>query len=65
MSIAEPGVLHLSGGLKKDISDADLIHHFERFGRVKDVMTRVKETTFTSKVLGTRETKEMNIEGRV
>jgi DNA polymerase delta subunit 1 len=28
-------------------------------------MTRIKDTTFTSKMLGTRETKEINIEGRV
>ena len=41
------------------------MENYAYFGRVKDVMTRVKETTFTSKVLGTRETKEMNIEGRV
>ena len=39
--------------------------NYAYFGRVKDVVTRVKETTFTSKVLGTRETKEMNIEGRI
>jgi DNA polymerase delta subunit 1 len=28
-------------------------------------MTKVKETTFTSKTLGTRETKDINIEGRI
>lgn len=41
------------------------MQNYAYFGRVKDVITRVKETTFTSKVLGTRETKEMNIEGRI
>lgn len=39
--------------------------NFPFFGRVKDVSTKVKETTFTSKVMGTRETKEINIEGRI
>jgi DNA polymerase delta subunit 1 len=39
--------------------------NFPFFGRVKEVATKVKETTFTSKMLGTRETKEINIEGRV
>jgi DNA polymerase delta subunit 1 len=39
--------------------------NFPFFGRVKDVCTKVKETTFTSKVMGTRETKEINIEGRI
>ena len=41
------------------------MQNFAYLGRVKDMLTRVKETTFTSKVLGTRETKEMNIEGRI
>ena len=36
-----PCALHLSG-LKKDITDRDLIQHFERFGRVKSVRQSVK-----------------------
>lgn len=35
------------------------------FGRIKDLITKVKDTVFTSKVLGTRETKDINIEGRI
>jgi len=35
------------------------------FGRVKDVLSKVKETTFTSRHLGTRDCKDINIEGRV
>lgn len=38
---------------------------FAMFGRVRDSSTRVKDTTFTSRMLGTRETKEINIEGRI
>jgi DNA polymerase delta subunit 1 len=41
------------------------LQNFSQIGRVKNIITRVKETTFTSKMLGTRETKEMNIEGRI
>ena len=37
----EPCALHLSG-LKKGISDRDLIQHFERYGRVKSVEQSVK-----------------------
>ena len=38
---------------------------FPFLGRVKEVKTGYKETTFTSRVLGTRETKEINLEGRI
>jgi DNA polymerase delta subunit 1 len=38
---------------------------FPFIGRLKDVKTAFKETTFTSRVLGTRETKEINLEGRI
>ena len=41
------------------------LNSFSYLGRVKDVITRFKETTFTSRVLGTRETKEINLEGRI
>ena len=39
--------------------------NFPYFGRIKEKSTVVKETVFQSKVLGTRETKDINIEGRV
>lgn len=38
---------------------------YSKFGRIKNVFTKVKDSTFTSKTLGTRETKDINIEGRV
>ena len=41
------------------------LQNFSQLGRVKNMITRVKDTTFSSKVLGTRETKEINIEGRI
>lgn len=41
------------------------IHQYAKFGRVNDIMTKVKDSTFSSKSLGTRETKDINIEGRV
>ena len=37
---------------------------FPYIGRLKDVKTTFKDTTFTSRALGTRETKEINLEGR-
>ena len=38
---------------------------YAKFGRIIETLTKVKDTTFTSKTLGTRETKDINIEGRV
>lgn len=38
---------------------------YPKFGRIKEVFTKVKDSTFTSKTLGTRETKDINIEGRI
>ena len=46
-------------------AEALKIPDYPRFGRVNDIMTKVKDTTFTSKSMGTRETKDINIEGRV
>ncbi|TNV85757.1 hypothetical protein FGO68_gene3112 [Halteria grandinella] len=46
-------------------ADALSLQQYARFGRVQDVLTKVKDSTFTSKSLGTRETKDINIEGRV
>lgn len=41
------------------------LNDYPKFGRIKDVLTKCKDTTFTSKVLGTRETKDINIDGRI
>ena len=38
---------------------------FARFSRVKDSMSKIKQSTLSSKALGTRDTKDINIEGRV
>ena len=35
------------------------------FGRVKDIPTRIRDAVVNSKAMGNRETKEINIEGRV
>lgn len=35
------------------------------FGRVSDAYSKIKNNTFSSKALGTRDTKDINIEGRV
>jgi len=39
--------------------------NFPYIGRIKETKTGFKETTFHSRVLGTRETKEINLEGRI
>ncbi len=46
-------------------ADALKLSEYGKFGRIKSILTRVKDTTFTSKTLGTRETKDINIEGRI
>lgn len=38
---------------------------FPYFGRVRDIPTRVKESMVQSKSLGMRETKDINLEGRI
>ena len=38
---------------------------YAMFGRVSETYSRIKNNTFSSKALGTRETKDINIEGRV
>ena len=38
---------------------------FAMFGRVHGTYSKIKNNTFSSKALGTRETKDINIEGRV
>ena len=46
-------------------ADTLKISDYGKFGRIKSILTKVKDTTFTSKTLGTRETKDINIEGRI
>ncbi len=41
------------------------IPEYGKLGRVRSILTKVKDSTFTSKAMGTRETKDINIEGRV
>ena len=41
------------------------IKNYPTFSRVTDALSRIKNCTFSSNALGTRETKEINIEGRV
>lgn len=45
--------------------DALKIPSFPYFGRVKDVATKIRDTMVQSKAMGIRETKDINIEGRV
>ena len=35
------------------------------FGRMLNTVSRVKDSTFSSKAFGTRDSKEINIEGRI
>jgi DNA polymerase delta subunit 1 len=46
-------------------ADALGMQQYGKFGRVIDTITKVRDSTFISKSLGTRETKDINIEGRV
>lgn len=39
--------------------------NYPKFGRIKNAISKVKSNTFTSKALGTRDTKDINIEGRI
>ncbi len=49
------------------INRAAALHmtNYPQFGRMSDCLSKIKSNTFSSKALGTRETKEINIEGRV
>ena len=38
---------------------------YAKFSRINDSLSKIKSNTFSSKALGTRETKDINIEGRV
>ncbi|XP_039267108.2 DNA polymerase delta catalytic subunit-like [Styela clava] len=46
-------------------SQALKVKEFAYFGRIKNVQSKVRETRFQSKQMGSRETKHVNIEGRV
>ncbi len=46
-------------------AEALKIPEYAKLGRVCSILTKVKDSTFTSKAMGTRETKDINIEGRV
>lgn len=41
------------------------ISRFPFFGRIQGVQTQAKDTTFSSKAYGTRESKQVNLEGRL
>jgi DNA polymerase delta subunit 1 len=41
------------------------LRRFPYMGRIKDSLTSIKDTTFQSKAQGLRETKEINMEGRI
>ncbi|KAI9090938.1 DNA polymerase family B-domain-containing protein [Phlyctochytrium arcticum] len=41
------------------------VHNFPFLGRIKDVRTQAKDSRFSSKGLGTRETKQINLDGRL
>lgn len=38
---------------------------YAQFSRLKGSVSRIKQATFSSKAIGTRDTKDINIEGRV
>ena len=46
-------------------AEALKIPEFAKLGRIRSILTKVRDSTFTSKAMGTRETKDINIEGRV
>ncbi|CDW90396.1 dna polymerase delta catalytic subunit-like [Stylonychia lemnae] len=41
------------------------MNKYAKFSRILDSVSKIKSNTFSSKALGTRETKDINIEGRV
>ena len=49
------------------INRATALHmnNYAAFGRVTGYYSKIKSNTFSSKALGTRETKDINIEGRI
>ncbi len=41
------------------------LQNYGMFGRSKGILSKIKNSTFQSKVMGNRETKEINIDGRI
>jgi DNA polymerase delta subunit 1 len=41
------------------------VSHFPSFSRVQNTLSKIKPTTFSSSALGTRDSKEINMEGRI
>lgn len=41
------------------------IMNFAKFSKLKNSISKIKQATLSSKALGTRDTKDINIEGRI
>lgn len=41
------------------------MNQYSSFGRLKDTYSKIKEQTLNIKAIGTRESKDVNIEGRI
>lgn len=41
------------------------VSNFPSFSRVQNTLSKIKTTTFSSSALGTRDSKEINMEGRI
>jgi DNA polymerase delta subunit 1 len=48
-----------------DRADALKVKSFPYLGRIKGILTRAKDTQFSSKAFGTRNSKAINIDGRI
>ena len=48
-----------------DRANALQMNHYSSFGRLKDTYSKIKEQTLNIKAIGTRESKDVNIEGRI
>jgi len=48
-----------------DRAEALRIERYALFSKVKGMISKIKSATFSSKALGTRDNKEINIEGRI
>jgi DNA polymerase delta subunit 1 len=46
-------------------AEALFMNKFAYFGRVTETLSKIKNNTFSSKAYGTRETKDINMEGRI
>lgn len=42
-----------------------MINHYPTFSKLKNTISKIKSTTLSSKALGTRDSKEINMEGRI